>query len=69
MSEKLKPCPFCGSNSIQWTTDKRFNPLYRFIRCRMCNASMGDSTDTTDDGTEEALYQELVYRWNRRAEQ
>lgn len=61
MSEiKLKPCPFCGSEDIQ--EGSRTSDLCTdiYIRCRTCGGKM--------QICEEYGEEELVNRWNRRAE-
>lgn len=61
MSEiKLEPCPFCGSEDIQ--EGSRTSDLCTdiYIRCRTCGGKM--------QICEEYGEEELVNRWNRRAD-
>jgi Lar family restriction alleviation protein len=57
---KLKPCPFCGSEDIQ--EGSRTSDLCTdiYIRCRTCGGKM--------QICEEYGEEELVKRWNRRAD-
>ena len=56
MNEKLKPCPFCGSNRVQIRTDDEGISWYIF--CNNCGAMCGYAL--SED--------EVVKAWNRRAE-
>ena len=54
---ELKPCPFCGSESIAANQHKMFGADVRYtIKCVRC---MGEMTRTTKKKAESA--------WNRRA--
>lgn len=56
MSEKLKPCPFCGGNKVETRTDDEGISWYIF--CNNCGAMCGYAL--SED--------EVVKAWNRRAE-
>jgi Lar family restriction alleviation protein len=58
MSEKLKPCPFCGSSHVLAEDFEEFDMGMYWIRCGDCGAGC-----STKDTTEEA-----IKAWNRRAE-
>jgi Lar family restriction alleviation protein len=57
MSEKLKPCPFCGSSHVLAEDFEEFDMGMYWIRCGDCGAGC-----STKDTTEEA-----IKAWNRRA--
>lgn len=58
IDEVLKPCPFCGSESIAANQHKMFGADVRYtIKCMKC---MGEMTRTTRKKAIEA--------WNRRAD-
>ena len=61
MSEKLKPCPFCGSKAMieTFTTACEKVPRYR-VRCEDCFCQTSWDYFEID---------EVVKDWNRRAEQ
>ena len=55
MSEKLKPCPFCGQRGV--------------LRYEQCGDAVIVVCDTCGfSGSFGADYKEAAYRWNRRAE-
>lgn len=53
MMEKLKPCPFCGSENIELVA----GDAWPWVRCRSCLAS-----SAMEDAEEDA-----IEKWNRRA--
>ena len=56
MTEKLKPCPFCGCDDIGiWENDEGY--IGYQVYCESCG-SMADSYDTP---------KEAIKAWNRRA--
>lgn len=59
MSEKLKPCPFCGGKAemFELDQDEPANAGGSVIQCSVCQAS-----SAVEFGTKETL----VERWNRR---
>lgn len=62
MMEKLKPCPFCGSQYVKLTRG------IVGVHCYGCNANV-DFTEWDEAGY--ALYKtvdEMVKAWNRRAD-
>lgn len=63
---ELKPCPFCGGTLMQWSAVKYANPLFKQISCRRCGAAIMADLRTTDEGTEIALQDALIERWNTR---
>lgn len=62
MTEKLKPCPFCGNEAYKSTTYTG-NSFATMIWCYNCNISMTKLSYNSDDCTKEA-----IEAWNRRAE-
>ena len=56
MTEKLKPCPFCGSENVKAFTDDI--QALSWVECLSCHGMMMNL------GTEE----ENIEAWNRRAE-
>ena len=57
MGEKLKPCPFCGSNKVEVRTDDEGVTWYVF--CNYCGVMCGYGWFEDD----------VIGAWNRRAEQ
>jgi Lar family restriction alleviation protein len=59
MTEKLKPCPFCGGEA---KLTKQPNPVFNAwlceIRCTKCHASPPVFYTTSED--------EIIKRWNQR---
>jgi hypothetical protein len=68
MAEKLKPCPFCGSDKITLfgptcRPETPYNPadrLYPIVRCGSC---LGEATGKNED----YLGSSAIAAWNRRA--
>ena len=60
MSEKLKPCPFCGGKA-EVRTDE--NEEY-YVSCTKCFTLVGYCTDTWGEYETET---EAIEAWNRRA--
>lgn len=54
MTEKLKPCPFCGSNDV--TLEETYESGY--VRCRSCGAESGFRYS----------HDEAAAAWNRRTD-
>jgi len=65
MSEKLKPCPFCGAKEtdldFQLAHASVFTKPFFFVRCRKCGGMI------VDTNTEHCL-NDVKKAWNRRAE-
>lgn len=55
MSEKLKPCPFCGSEALLW--EIKDCECYR-VFCTKCPCGMGVSLEKN----------EAIEAWNKREE-
>ena len=55
MTEKLKPCPFCGEKDEVWVIQRMDGPYW--VQCPDCGGS----------GSREATEEEAVIAWNRRA--
>lgn len=54
----LKPCPFCGSDSVVWSEE------YRRVRCNSC--FMG-TTQRRGEPRADGEREKEIARWNRRA--
>lgn len=54
MTEKLLPCPFCGSEDLETARDKESD--WWWVNCNSCRAAGPVMTINTDD----------VRGWNRR---
>jgi Lar family restriction alleviation protein len=54
MKERLKPCPFCGSEEIQLKEDCADDPAWSIttIKCLKCRASSDRAFRTTDKAVE-----------------
>ena len=63
MSDKLKPCPFCGSENIGswWVDNYSMNSSYGMFGCESCNLGLDDSDNASDN--------DLAIGWNRRTTQ
>lgn len=57
MSEKLKPCPFCGSEAEIARVFGRIG-----VACSQCNVSIRSEQICSETG-----YDEVIKAWNRRA--
>lgn len=55
MREKLKRCPFCGSEAT--LLDSQKSPRLYGVMCNNCYASVGNYNQTRED---------VVRAWNRR---
>ena len=58
MSEKLKPCPFCGGEAEIVKCDNLFSILYFYVGCKTCLARAKSCYESPEDA---------VRYWNRRA--
>lgn len=66
MSEKLKPCPFCGSKPVEDVFSSAIpNETLWTIRCPMCSAEMSISKVGYHAGMSN---DKLVTAWNQRVE-
>lgn len=73
MSEKLKPCPFCGGLA-ELDTSQMYRALsdgalrYRAaVYCTRCGADMGFCYDDAPGIPGEDIVNQVVDDWNRRA--
>lgn len=67
MSEKLKPCPFCGGKAdIKRELDVDLGGTFYSVQCRSCRASSGDKYASEDCPQ---LYEEVREKWDTRKEQ
>ena len=59
--EKLKPCPFCGSESVEICEEQGIYGMeYSIVYCHNCEAIMGNgAVDRIDT-------QAIIEAWNRR---
>lgn len=73
MREKLKPCPFCGSDAelrAEWITDKH-NPSReiansKYVRCQRCFARTDPIYRKDIERTGIDMTEEAIRRWNKR---
>ena len=65
--EKLKPCPFCGSNNIEiipyWSSHRRKRVEGRAIKCKNC---LFEKTQLAMRYSLEWLEERLIEDWNKR---
>lgn len=73
MSEKLKPCPFCGANvRIEkrplWEGTRGYLNCYEYdIRCHSCGCRVRLERNDTIYRSEEEAERNAVQAWNKRA--
>lgn len=62
MTDKTKPCPFCGSNKISLMVGEYFSSYEAIIRCENCSALIRLRKPKADDA-------DMAVRkaWNKRA--
>lgn len=68
MTEKLKPCPFCGGvpSTADWITSRLYTRDNAFcVYCPSCQLLFGFDADY---GGQFATEQEAIETWNRRAQ-
>lgn len=63
MTDKLKPCPFCGENAYLSNCYNGTNYWWQ-ITCTLCGASV--SSQTTFFPCDEKGRDEAIKKWNRR---
>ena len=63
MMDKLKPCPFCGSDKINISGFEIF--IERRVICEKCNCCT-DFYDIAEDETEDELHERISKIWNTR---
>ncbi len=70
MTEKLKPCPFCGkSDLLEIMTHERNVPnMYRWTADITCLHCFGNASAHGFYITEDEAKSEAIKAWNRRAE-
>lgn len=73
MTEKLKPCPFCGSTKLKIDSKRTFNYSKRHcsvtVRCMKCHARspvVGISMDKNQYNERELCESQAIEAWNRR---
>ena len=59
MRDKLKTCPFCGSEDIKMGETGNIFGVDNYIKCCTCGGKMQICEEYGED--------ELIKRWNRRA--
>ena len=64
MSEKLKPCPFCGSNNLEFK-DSDIEGWISHVACMSCDDMIGPMSEFKYDDVEEA-HADAANVWNRR---
>ena len=68
---ELKPCPFCGRNSLdlQYTyREDRGQYMYRWTAKIVCLNCFGSAMTHGFEPTEEVAKQKAIEAWNRRCE-
>lgn len=71
MSEKLKPCPFCGGEKIYSREFRGIleDALTVLIYCAGCGAQLeGTASHLEEDIRRAAAWEDATGRWNARAE-
>ena len=74
MSEKLKPCPFCGTNVCiekkpLWSGTRGYQNCYEYvIRCDNCGCRVRLEQNDTINRTDKEAEQNAVKAWNKRAQ-
>lgn len=58
MSEELKPCPFCGSDDIDYGIMSGTMKGFDYIQCQNCGAEIRSINN--------GKYIEAIEAWNRR---
>lgn len=73
MTEKLKPCPFCGSTKLKIESKRTFNYNKRHcsvtVRCMKCHARspvVGINLDKNQYNERELCESQVTEAWNRR---
>lgn len=64
MSERLKPCPFCGSNSLEFR-DSDIEGWISHVSCLDCDDMIGPMSKYKYDDVEDA-HADAAEAWNRR---
>lgn len=70
MTDKLKPCPFCGGNNISMSAFSIAPECY--IECQDCGASISSSVSwgkfMSEKKHDKLCAKKLTKKWNRRAD-
>jgi Lar family restriction alleviation protein len=65
MTEQLKPCPFCGGEDFDVTTEQvEWCSFVGTIECRTCEISFSPMYGDSDNST---ACVDAIAAWNRRA--
>lgn len=67
MSQKLKPCPFCGNERVyldSWTSSLKGELWY--VICKKCGVVLMKSKEISPNGFDNGY--DAIEHWNRRAE-
>ena len=70
MSNKLKPCPFCGDKNPWISTsydNDGSNSTWKYVKCIKCHARTGGKWFTGNNDCPQ-FYEEVRDEWNTRAE-
>jgi len=71
MSEKLKPCPFCGGEKIYSREFRGIleDALTVLVRCAGCGAELeGAASHPQEDICRAAAWEDATGKWNTRVE-
>ena len=71
MPEKLKPCPFCGSENVTLAyNSSRYKRYYYYVSCMICGARTrgeGIYADHVSEEWDNQAAMKSVSCWNQRA--
>lgn len=62
LNMKLKPCPFCGGEAMDWSGIIPWSPVT--IECVKCRAIMSESYGYKED--RDRAIKKIAKRWNKR---
>ena len=65
--KELKPCPFCGSETIYITTTEGYLDSTTTIFCNSCKTSV-ILEENDEEGFNEKTQAKAIAAWNRRAD-
>lgn len=75
MTEKLKPCPFCGTEvklrkETMWFNSHGYKGYYKYtVGCRECGCGIAMRATDTLFRTDSEAKRNAIKAWNRRAKE